>query len=42
MRPTLPGIMGSYNPLTDTATLKAMPDRFEHLRNTYSLRPEYQ
>lgn len=42
VRPTLPGIMGSYNPLADTATLKAMPDRFEHLRNTYSLRPEYQ
>ena len=30
----------SYNPLVDTARLKAAPSDFERLRNEYSLRPE--
>ena len=30
----------SYDPLSDTARLKANPDKFEQLRNTYPLRPE--
>ncbi|MBR1803983.1 MAG: 4-phosphoerythronate dehydrogenase [Muribaculaceae bacterium] len=37
---TLPGILASYNPLTDTAALKADPTAFESLRNHYPLRPE--
>lgn len=39
---TLEQVMGSYNPLTDTAQLKADPSasNFEHLRNHYPLRPE--
>ena len=36
------GILASYNPLADTATLKSTftPSRFEQLRNTYPLRHE--
>ncbi|MBQ7689779.1 MAG: 4-phosphoerythronate dehydrogenase [Muribaculaceae bacterium] len=37
---TLPGILDTYNPLADTATLRQNPDRFEQLRNTYPLRNE--
>ena len=33
-------IASSYNPLTDTAALKASPDDFEYLRNHYSFRHE--
>lgn len=33
-------VIASYNPLHDTAELKAHPERFEELRNTYSLRSE--
>ncbi len=33
-------IMRSYDPLADTARLKAHPELFEQLRNTYPLRPE--
>ena len=35
-------ILASYNPLADTATLRAdfTPTRFEQLRNTYPLRHE--
>lgn len=39
---TLSGIMTSYNPLTDTAALKADPAAFELLRNHYALRQEVQ
>ncbi|MBO4871022.1 MAG: 4-phosphoerythronate dehydrogenase [Muribaculaceae bacterium] len=38
---TLSGIMASYNPLDDTATLKAAPLSFESLRNHYPLRQEF-
>lgn len=38
--PTLAEIARSYDPLADTAALKAAPDAFESLRNTYALRPE--
>lgn len=38
--PTLTDIARSYDPLADTAALKATPAAFESLRNTYSLRPE--
>ena len=37
---TLQNIANSYNPLTDTQTLKASPDAFETLRNNYNYRPE--
>lgn len=39
---TLQQVMDSYNPLADTAMLKADPAaaHFEHLRNHYPLRPE--
>ena len=37
---TVAGVMESYDPLTDTKTLKASPEDFENLRNHYSLRPE--
>lgn len=33
-------IATSYSPLADTARLKAAPDRFEHLRDHYTLRHE--
>ncbi len=38
--PTLAQIAASYNPLTDTAALRAAPHAFELLRNHYPLRPE--
>ncbi len=38
--PTMAEIARSYNPFTDTAALKATPDAFETLRNTYAYRPE--
>lgn len=38
--PTLADIMHSYDPLADTARLKAHPDDFEALRNHYPLRNE--
>lgn len=47
--PVLPGaaekisaatILASYNPLCDTAALKSNPEKFEWLRNNYSLRTE--
>lgn len=37
---TAKAILASYNPLTDTAALKADPSTFEHLRNTYRYRTE--
>ena len=37
---TLGAIMNSYNPLADTAALKAAPTAFESLRNDYNLRNE--
>ena len=33
-------ILDSYNPLIDTAQLKASPDTFESQRNNYLLRDE--
>ena len=38
---SMSGIMTSYNPLDDTATLKAAPLSFETLRNHYPLRQEF-
>ena len=38
---SLDGIMSSYNPLEDTRALKASPEAFESLRNSYRLRKEY-
>ena len=38
--PTLRSIMESYTPLLDTNSLKNAPDRFEELRNKYTLRHE--
>ena len=37
---TFRGIMDSYDPLADTARLKASPQDFEQQRNHYPLRPE--
>ena len=37
---TLDRVMGSYNPLADTARLKAAPCDFEQQRNEYNLRHE--
>lgn len=37
---TLERIMRSYDPMLDTARLKACPHDFERLRNNYDLRPE--
>ena len=37
---TRTAILSSYNPLTDTANLRANPADFERLRNTYNYRPE--
>lgn len=37
---TLQRIMASYDPMQDTARLKAHPEQFEQLRNHYDLRPE--
>lgn len=37
---TVEAITATYNPLDDTATLRANPERFETLRNTYNLRTE--
>lgn len=37
---TLERIRSSYDIMADTAILKASPDRFEQLRNTYFYRPE--
>lgn len=34
------GVMDSYDPVADTAALKAAPGSFEELRNNYSLRHE--
>lgn len=34
------GVLASYDPLIDTAALKAHPEAFEALRNHYRLRPE--
>ena len=39
---SLQGILDSYNPLVDTKALKSNRLAFEHLRNTYSLRSEFQ
>ena len=33
-------VLQSYSPITDTAALKAAPEAFERLRNTYALRNE--
>ncbi|MEZ3589811.1 MAG: erythronate-4-phosphate dehydrogenase, partial [Muribaculaceae bacterium] len=33
-------ILRSYDPLADTARLRANPAAFESLRNNYALRPE--
>lgn len=33
-------IMATYQPMEDTAALKAQPELFEHFRNTYNLRQE--
>ncbi len=38
--PSLKTIAAGYNPLADTAALKANPDAFESLRNHYDYRPE--
>ena len=38
--PSLEAIMTSYNPLADTAVLRADATAFENLRNTYNYRPE--
>ncbi len=38
--PGLDEILASYNPLTDTALLKANAEQFEQLRNTYNYRNE--
>lgn len=38
--PSLAEIAASYNPLIDTAALKAQPAAFEALRNHYTYRPE--
>ncbi len=38
--PSLAAIAASYAPLADTAALRANPEAFEALRNTYSFRPE--
>ena len=38
--PSIRQVMESYDPSSDTARLKANPDKFEQLRNTYPLRPE--
>lgn len=37
---TAEGIAASYDPFSDTALLRATPEDFERLRNTYDLRPE--
>ncbi len=37
---TRTGLLKSYNPLTDSIALKAAPEDFEKLRNTYPLRHE--
>ena len=37
---TAPAVLRSYNPLEDTALLKARPERFEEMRDTYALRRE--
>jgi len=39
---TAEGVAKSYNPFDDTAALRANPESFEKLRNTYNLRPEVQ
>ncbi len=39
-RVTATDITSSYDPLVDTASLKAAPDKFEALRNGYNLRNE--
>ncbi len=38
--PSFAEIAASYNPLIDTAALKARPEAFEVLRNRYTYRPE--
>lgn len=38
--PTLEAICSSYDPMTDTASLKASPHNFEVLRNSYNYRNE--
>lgn len=38
--PSLARICGSYNPLADSAALKATPNGFERLRNSYDYRDE--
>ena len=38
---SLDGIAASYDIMADTVALKATPDNFESLRNTYPLRQEY-
>ena len=42
MNVTLDGVINSYDPLADTAKLKANPAQFEELRNHYPLRCETQ
>lgn len=37
---TATGVAGSYNPESDTAALRAHPEKFEELRNSYKLRNE--
>jgi len=37
---TANAIRASYDPMADTAILRARPDEFEHLRDTYRLRSE--
>lgn len=37
---TAEAVTATYNPLADTATLRANPENFETLRNTYNLRTE--
>lgn len=39
-RVSVPDIVATYDPMVDTATLKADPDAFEGLRNHYHLRDE--
>ena len=36
------GIMASYDPGTDSDSLKAAPELFDTLRRNYDFRPEYR